>query len=250
MQELETGYKKAVMEGKSSSSKTIDKGLKNITDVSEQGAKDAADIVARYYEIPSISDAYPNRQTAAVKAFNDFKDNAPGTISAVGASGDCGGNNESTGSGDAQALIDKVKEFAWADGRRGSKQKEAYTAALKGRYKGGNNGNDCGAFVSALMVKSGFEPDYPGTNTTGQKAWLDKHWKKIASPGEINVADLQPGDVAVIGGSHVFVWIGEVDGFVGKSAEAALGSNTAPTAITKGNTFSLPSKYNWYRKED
>ncbi len=250
VQELETGYKKAVMEGKSSSSKTIDKGLKNITDVSEQGAKDAADIVARYYEIPSISDAYPNRQTAAVKAFNDFKDNAPGTISSVNASGDCGGNNESTGSGDAQALIDKVKEFAWADGRRGSKQKEAYTAALKGRYKGGNNGNDCGAFVSALMVKSGFEPDYPGTNTTGQKAWLDKHWKKIASPGEINVADLQPGDVAVIGGSHVFVWIGEVDGFVGKSAEAALGSNTAPTAITKGNTFSLPSKYNWYRKED
>ncbi len=248
--ELETGYKKAVMEGKSGSSKTVDKGLKNITDISEQGAKDAADIVARYYEIPSISDAYPNRQTAAAKAFNDFKDSAPGASSLVGASGDCASSDDSVGSGDAQALIDKVKEFAWADGRRGSKQKEAYTAALKGRYKGGNNGNDCGAFVSALMVKSGFEPDYPGTNTTGQKAWLDKHWKKIASPGQINVADLQPGDVAVIGGSHVFVWIGEVDDFVGKSAEAALGSNTAPTAITKGNTFSLPSKYNWYRKED
>ena len=96
VQELETGYKKAVMEGKSSSSKTIDKGLKNITDVSEQGAKDAADIVARYYEIPSISDAYPNRQTAAAKAFNDFKDSAPGASSAVGASGNCS-NGESSG---------------------------------------------------------------------------------------------------------------------------------------------------------
>lgn len=249
VEELDNGYKQAVMNGKKSSSKTIDKGLKNVTDITEQGAKDAANIFARYYEIPGIHDSYPNRETAAAKAFNDFKDNAPGTASSVAGSGDCA-SDDSVGSGDAQALIDKVKEFAWADGRRGSKQKEAYTAALKGRYKGGNNGNDCGAFVSALMVKSGFEPDYPGTNTTGQKAWLDKHWKKIASPGEINVADLQPGDVAVIGGSHVFVWIGEVDGFVGKSAEAALGSNTAPTAITKGNTFSLPSKYNWYRKED
>lgn len=55
--ELENGYKNAVMNGKSTSNKTVDKGLKNITDVSEQGAKDAADIIARYYEIPSIADS-------------------------------------------------------------------------------------------------------------------------------------------------------------------------------------------------
>ena len=142
-----------------------------------------------------------------------------------------------------------VKAFAWEDGRRGAMQKGAYTAALNGRYKGGRNGNDCGAFVSALMVKSGFDTTYPGTNTTGQRAWLDRNWVKIASPGRVNTANLRPGDVAIKTG-HVFVWIGDVEGFVSKSAEAALGSNTAPTAIKSGNTYSDPSKYTWYRKRE
>ena len=102
--ELETGYKKAVMEGNSGSSKTVDKGLKNITDISEQGAKDAADIVARYYEIPSIADAYPNREKAAARAFNDFKDNAPGTSSSVGSSGNC--DSDSSTDGDVSSIGD------------------------------------------------------------------------------------------------------------------------------------------------
>ncbi len=244
--ELEGGYKKAVMDGKSSSSKTVDKGLKNITDISEQGAKDAADIIARYYEIPSIADSYPNRQQAAVKAFNDFKGSAAGISGSP--TSDCSSSNTDA-DGSAQALISKVKEFAWEDGRRSSAQKPAYTAAIQDRYQGGKNGNDCGAFVSALMVKSGFDTSYPGTNTTGQKAWLDKNWKKIADPGTVDTANLKPGDVGVVSGSHVFVWVGDVEGFAGKSAEAALGSNTAPTAIKSGNTFSLPSKYTWYRKD-
>lgn len=244
--ELENGYKNAVMNGKSTSNKTVDKGLKNITDVSEQGAKDSADIIARYYEIPSIADSYPNRQQAAAKAFNDFKGNAGGISGSP--TSNCG-SSTTDGDGSAQALISKVKEFAWEDGRRGSAQKPAYTAAIQGRYQGGKNGNDCGAFVSALMVKSGFEPNYPGTNTTGQKAWLDKNWKKIADPGTVDTSNLRPGDVGVVSGSHVFVWVGDVEGFAGKSAEAALGSNTAPTAIKSGNTFSLPSKYTWYRKD-
>ena len=55
--------------------------------------------------------------------------------------------------------------------------------------------------------------------------------------------------MAVIGGSHVFVWTGEIEGFAGQSAEAALASKTAPTAIKDNNTFSAPSKYTWFRKK-
>lgn len=150
--------------------------------------------------------------------------------------------------GQTGKFAETVKAFAWEDGRRVSQQKPAYTAALVGRYQGGKNGNDCGAFVSALMVKSGFDTSYPGTNTANQIPWLSKNWTKVAGVGEVNVADLRPGDVAIKPG-HVFVWIGDVEGFISKSAEAALGSNTAPTAITSGNTYSAPSKYTWYRKK-
>lgn len=91
--ELENGYKGAVMNGDPKSSKTVDKGLKNITDLTIDGAGDAADIVARYYEIPSISDTYLNRREAAAKAFNDFKDNAPGG----GGLANCGSDGDSSG---------------------------------------------------------------------------------------------------------------------------------------------------------
>lgn len=238
--ELENDYyARQVMEAHGDGSKDVNKGLKNVTDVSEAGAKVAANIIGRWYEIPSISDRYPNREEAAVKAYNDFSNGSAGGSPSTtsGCSQEVAGDFSST-----------VKSFAWEDGRRGAEQKEAYTQALEGRYKGGNNGNDCGAFVSALMVKSGFEPNYPGTNTSGQRAWLNSNWEKIYDPGAVDVAQLQPGDVAIKTG-HVFVWIGDVEGFVGKSAEAALGSNTAPTAITSGNTYSDPSLYTWFRKK-
>lgn len=155
------------------------------------------------------------------------------------------------GAGSAAATGDfatTVKAFVWENGQRGEAQKPAYTQAIAGRpYKGGNNGNDCGAFVSALMVVSGFEPNYPGTNSLGQNTWLASNWTKVAGPGTVDVSQLQPGDVAYKPG-HVFVWIGQIEGFAGQSAEAALGSNTAPTVILPTNTYSNPLNYTWYRK--
>lgn len=155
-------------------------------------------------------------------------------------------------SGDASAVIAKVKEFAWEDGRRGGAQKTAYAEAVK-RSAYGNDaahkyGNDCGAFVYILMHESGFEPNYPATNTAGQLSWLNSNWTKIFDPGQVDTSQLQPGDIGIKNG-HVFVWTGPVDGFVGTSAEAALGSNTAPTAITPSNTYSDPNNgYYWFRK--
>ena len=151
-------------------------------------------------------------------------------------------------SGDEASLQAKVKEFAWEDGRRGGLQKPAYTAAVnRSAYRGGKNGNDCGAFVHILMRESGFEPNYPASNSSGQAAWMSQNWNKLGGPGQVDVSQLRPGDVAHKPG-HVFVWIGQVEGFVSMSAEAALGSNTAPTAIKSSNTYSDPTKYTWYRK--
>lgn len=169
--------------------------------------------------------------------------------------------SSTTGSGTCQSsaipagnFVETVKAFAWEDGRRGSNQKTAYSTVIKTSKYGNDSahkyGNDCGAFVYNLMVVSGFDPNYKGTNTSGQIAWLNNPingWKKIYGVGQVDVGELQPGDIGIKQG-HVFVWIGTVDGFKGKSAEAALGSNTAPTAILSSNTYSSPSRYSWYRK--
>lgn len=219
--------------------------------------KDAARIFIWIYERPADKPGGATKRSSlatdmlssvgAVIGSGDTGDVSP--LSSTTSSANCtpSGSTLSSVTGGVAGLQATVKSFAWEDGRRGPAQKPDYTAALVGRYKGGNNGNDCGAFVSALMVKSGFEPNYPGTNSAGQAAWLAQNWQRIASVGSVDVSQLQPGDVAYKPG-HVFVWIGDVEGFVGKSAEAALGSNTAPTAIKSSNTYSDPSKYIWYRK--
>ncbi len=226
---------------------TIFEALKK-TEGKDNGEKDAAKIFMILYERPAstMDDSW---NIGAINGRGDMANKLLGDASsAMGVAGNSAAACV-TAAGATGNFAETVKAFAWEDGRRGSEQKPAYTAALKGRYKGGLGGNDCGAFVSALMVKSGWEPNYPGTSTQGQKPWLDKNWEKLADPGGIDTAKLRAGDVAIIAGSHVFVWIGDVDGFVSKSAEAALGSNTAPTAIMKGNTFSDPAKYTWYRKK-
>ncbi|TAH32904.1 hypothetical protein EYC58_01990 [Candidatus Saccharibacteria bacterium] len=226
---------------------TIFDALKKTED-KDNGEKDAAKIFMILYERPaSTMDSSWN-----IGAINGRGDMASKLLGDASSALGVAGNSAAacvTAAGASGNFSETVKAFAWEDGRRGSEQKPAYTAALKGRYKGGNRGNDCGAFVSALMVKSGFEPNYPGTSTTGQKPWLDKNWEKLYSPGQADTSKLRAGDVAIVAGSHVFVWIGSVDGFQGKSAEAALGSNTAPTAILDSNTFSAPTKYTWYRKK-
>lgn len=248
-------YAKVVMKG-SGGGKDINKGLANVTDISESGVRVAADIIGRWYETPSISDHYPGRQDDAIKAFNDFSG------SGTGSTGDGSASTLSATTATASAsscsqeipgdLTSTVKEFVWADGRRGAAQKAAYTEAVKQSKYGNdgahNYGNDCGAFIYILMTTSGFEPDYPGVYTGGQMDWLASHWDKLYDVGKVDTSQLQQGDIAIREG-HVFVWIGDIDGFDGKSAEAALKSDTAPTTVLSSNTYSDPNGYTWYRKK-
>lgn len=156
-----------------------------------------------------------------------------------------------SGSGSMSDFQATVKSFAWEDGRRNyTTPKPAYTEAIgSGLYKGGDpQGRDCGAFVSALMRKSGFDTSYVQAYSGEQIKYLNNNWDLIYTPKNVEVSKLQPGDVAARTG-HVFVWIGDIEGFISKSAEAALASRTAPTAIKSTNTYSAPSEYTWYRKK-
>jgi N-acetylmuramoyl-L-alanine amidase len=130
------------------------------------------------------------------------------------------------------------------------------TAQKEGRYVGGgaHPGVDCGGFVTTLLYDSGFEPKYnssaKGGNVVAQHAWADKNWKKLGSGSSIDVATLQPGDVAYTSDDgHTFVYVGKIEGFGSKIASASF-SNTgeswrAPMAGHESPTGSVT----WYRKK-
>jgi hypothetical protein len=115
-------------------------------------------------------------------------------------------------------------------------------------------GVDCGAFVTLLVVNSGFDPAYNhggkrsegAGNTSAQAAWASKNWETIGTGSTINVADLRAGDVAISDG-HTFIWVGEIEGFQTKIASASQ-CGRAPMAGTESPTSSDPT-LKWYRKK-
>lgn len=152
--------------------------------------------------------------------------------------------------------------------------KPAYEDAIKkrkeeGKYTGGYNGVDCGAFVTTLLVNSGFEPNYNENNGNvegGQWPWLEDHWTllgdgggsdirdspsgdmSIGSGGNISTLDLKPGDVAIKKNKgHTFLYVGEIDGFNNVYASASLGQR-APMAAGPTESATNPN-FMWYRKK-
>lgn len=164
------------------------------------------------------------------------------------ASGDTCGNSAGV-NGDLQAT---TLQYAWPEfkGKGYTTRKKEYadaisTAASKGMYLGGCNGVDCGAFVTRLLIDSGFDTGYnhsgKGGPTGTQEAWAKKNWESLGN--NIDAANLKPGDVAFSPG-HTFIFVGDIPGFGAKIASASLCSR-APMAgwekITASNT-------RWYRK--
>ena len=117
-------------------------------------------------------------------------------------------------------------------------------------YIGGlsHPGIDCGGFVTRLIVDSGFDTGYnsdgKGGPTGPQFDWTEKNWEKIGV-GPIDPAKLTKGDVANNGGTHTFIYVGEVDGFESDIASASLDSR-APAA--GGDSPSEPG-FTWFRKK-
>ncbi len=151
-------------------------------------------------------------------------------------------------------LTQTLLSYAWPQYSVRTDQMPAYTEAVtqaksENRYIGGNNGNDCGAFVTILVRNSGFDKNYNtegyGGNTILQMAWLINNWREL-TPEEVADGNKQPGDVA-INYQHTYIYVGEVDGFGSKIASASLGGPArSPMAGQEGAT---DSSFRWFRRE-
>lgn len=121
-------------------------------------------------------------------------------------------------------------------------------AKSKGYYIGGCEGEDCGAFVTRLVMDSGWDPTYnfsgKGGATPTQRKWLEANWEKVGTGSTISTATLQPGDVAMQPG-HTFIYVGKIPGFEKVIASASLCSR-APMAGWERLT---DSSLTWYRKK-
>jgi hypothetical protein len=161
-----------------------------------------------------------------------------------------------------------LRAYAWPDKRTNNiaTPTDDYTQASaknskNGIYVGGNNGIDCGGFVTQLMIDSGFEPNYNYSgkisnnagNTPIQERWLKENWEPLGSSPET----LQTGDVA-INENHTFVYIrsktqadnGQYSWFHAETASASYQNpSRAPAADPDQDTALKNSGYQWYRKK-
>lgn len=136
-------------------------------------------------------------------------------------------------------------------------------AKANGQYTGDSclgGGIDCGAFVTRLMIDSGWEPNYNfsgqiskgASNTTGgQLPWLGKNWDRLGTGDRMEVCDdtsrpscLRPGDVA-INATHTYVYVGHIEGFDSVVASASQ-CGKAPSAGWESPT---DANFVWYRKK-
>lgn len=192
----------------------------------------------------------------------DVASASPASLS--GSAERCSGENANPGS--VQALQALTLKYAHPTKRANHSpgattpteeyRKAVDAAKSSGMYTGDQcygGGIDCGAFVTLLLINSGWEPNYnyggkiaDGANNTtgGQRPWMDKNWEKLGDGGSIDTGALQPGDVA-ISDDHTFVYVGEIEGFDSVIASASQ-CGRAPSAGSE--RINDPGMV-WYRKK-
>lgn len=197
--------------------------------------------------IQSRSKVIEDRGGGAKEIYERFKGSS---VSSSNCSGLAGGD-----------IQDFIKRYAWPNYRPGNKERKPEYASAVDRHRPPNGyigatchggGVDCGGFVTILMRDSGWDKSYnSGNGYTGycdisdtQANYLCTHWREIGKGPTINVADLQPGDVAMLPG-HTFVYAGEMEGFEGVTAGASM-CDYAPMASRESLTA---SGITWYRRK-
>lgn len=193
---------------------------------------------------------YPKRVVDAEEILKRAQSGGIDTSASPNANGGCSAFN----GGD---LIQTALAYAWPEykGNPFTEQKPEYETAIdrakkNGQYIGGCDGNDCGAFVSRVLIDSGFEVDYnsggKGGNTVLQQNWSEENWEKLGTVS--SSAELLPGDVAFSPG-HTFMYIGKQPGFETDIASASQ-CERSPMA-GKEDIFknSRGEDVVWYRKK-
>lgn len=180
-------------------------------------------------------------------------------------------------------LQELTLQYAWPDYRnprtesleRAAKPTDAYAKAINdlpnSAYTGGcvtvggvnYCGIDCGAFVTRLVIDSGYDPEYNyggdrgdgAGNTADQERWLGDNWQSLGRGGSFSTDELRPGDVAMVTGTernHTFIFVGEIEGFGENGAtpgvaSASIGASwRAPMA---GSESLTDPGFTWYRRK-
>lgn len=142
---------------------------------------------------------------------------------------------------EAGNLASYVLSWAWHEyhPKPYTVRKDAYADYIdhQATYKGDCSGVDCGAFVSNIIVASGWDPSYPLGPTSTQSSWLASHWNRV------DVGSLRLGDVGIKPG-HVILYVGSLPGF-GSNTASASQCGRAPMA---GSPYENLGNYTWYRK--
>lgn len=87
-------------------------------------------------------------------------------------------------------------------------------------------GDDCGVFVTNLVVRSGWDKNFnyggkgQAGNTVTQRAWMEKNWQDLGAASGLKESQLKPGDVGIMSG-HIWIYTGPVPGKKGHYAEAS-----------------------------
>ncbi len=204
--------------------------------------------------------ALSQRQSNAKALYDKYKDSSSLSSSGAalpGTSAAC-----SSGSGGSSELQNYTLKYAWKELKHNPRKERTpdYTNAIstavnEGRYVG-EEGIDCGGFVTTLLYDSGFDKTYnkdaKGGPTYEQEAWAKANWQRLGAANGTYEPDgskftedkLQPGDVAFSQG-HTWIYVGEISGFESKYASASQGIK-APSAGEEGFFY---DQNVWYRKK-
>ena len=210
--------------------------------------------------------ALSQRQSNAKALYDKYKDSS--SLSSSGAALPGTSASCSSGSGGASGIQDYTLKYAWKELHHEprTQRKDDYVAAMDsavkdGRYTGQPSseemrGVDCGVFVTTLLYDSGFDKTYnydaKGGGTVNQLQWAILNWQLLGYANRTYQPDgskftddkLQPGDVAFSLG-HVWVYVGEINGFESKYASASYGEK-APSAAGEGFDWDNAM---WFRKK-
>ena len=253
-------------------------GCANCRDVNNQSVKNRVAKAQEFYEkFQGTGDTGDDGDDGDVQCTPDEEDDGSG------GNPDGGGNpygeggyqgDDYTYTGDVASLQHLVSEWAWGThckkaNRTCSEQTAAYRAHTP-KY-GGCNGNDCGGFVAAAIITSGWDSSFKYQAVKNMIATLYKSstWKEMTSQIHGD-GDMQPGDIIICShGSpyaspkcqsgdtgHVMLWVGSISGFNSKIASASLnsggcGNTRAPSASESTGNIMHHIKdvgYSVYRK--
>ena len=208
----------------------------------------------------SVGSALSQRQSNAKALYDKYKDSS--SLSSSGAALPGTSASCSSGSGGSSELQNYTLKYAWKELKHNPRKERTpdYTNAIstavnEGRYVG-EEGIDCGGFVTTLLYDSGFDKTYnkdaKGGPTYEQEAWAKANWQRLGAANGTYEPDgskftedkLQPGDVAFSQG-HTWIYVGEISGFESKYASASQGIK-APSAGEEGFFY---DQNVWYRKK-